>query len=138
MSFFNVETTDGNARAGVLTTEHSRIQTPVFMPVGTRATVKSLSSEDLDELGPQIILGNTYHLYLRPGHELIEKVEHVTNLPLVINGGARGLDDLIEVINKFDISGVSAGSMFVYSGPYRAVLITYPDYRELERKITSE
>ena len=44
------------------------------MPVGTRATVKSLSSEDLDEFAPQIILGNTYHLYLRPGHELIEKV----------------------------------------------------------------
>ena len=74
MSFFKVKKTDGNARTGVLKTEHSEIQTPVFMPVGTRATVKSLSSEDLDELGPQIILGNTYHLYLRPGHELIEKV----------------------------------------------------------------
>ena len=74
MNFFNVEKTDGNARAGTLTTTHSEIQTPVFMPVGTRATVKSLSSEDLDELGPQVILGNTYHLYLRPGHELIESV----------------------------------------------------------------
>ena len=74
MSFFKVKKTDGDARTGVLTTKHSQIETPVFMPVGTRATVKSLSSEDLDELGPQIILGNTYHLYLRPGHELIEKV----------------------------------------------------------------
>ena len=74
MEFFNVEHTDGQARAGVLKTAHSTIQTPVFMPVGTRGSVKSLSQHDLDELGPEIILGNTYHLYLRPGHELIEKV----------------------------------------------------------------
>ena len=66
MSFFTLEKTDGKARAGTLKTTHSEIQTPVFMPVGTRATVKSLSSEDLDELGPQIILGNTYHLILAP------------------------------------------------------------------------
>lgn len=74
MEFFNVEHTDGQARAGVLKTTHSTIQTPVFMPVGTRGAVKSLSQHDLDELGPDIILGNTYHLYLRPGHDLIEKV----------------------------------------------------------------
>lgn len=74
MEFFNVEHTDGKARAGVLKTAHSTIQTPVFMPVGTRGSVKSLSQHDLDELAPEIILGNTYHLYLRPGHELIEKV----------------------------------------------------------------
>ena len=74
MEFFKVEHTDGQARAGVLKTAHSTIQTPVFMPVGTRGSVKSLSQHDLDELGPEIILGNTYHLYLRPGHELIEKV----------------------------------------------------------------
>ena len=74
MEFFNVEHTDGQARAGVLKTAHSTIQTPVFMPVGTRGSVKSLSQHDLDELAPEIILGNTYHLYLRPGHELIEKV----------------------------------------------------------------
>ena len=72
--FFTLEKKDGQARAGTIKTAHSEIQTPVFMPVGTRGSVKSLSQEDLDELGPQIILGNTYHLYLRPGHELIEKV----------------------------------------------------------------
>ncbi len=71
-SFFTLEHTDGKARAGKLKTEHGEIQTPIFMPVGTRASVKSLWSHELEELGAQIILGNTYHLYLRPGHELVE------------------------------------------------------------------
>ena len=61
-------------RVGVLTTEHSQIQTPCFMPVGTQATVKTLSQEELTELGAEIILSNTYHLYLRPGHELIAEL----------------------------------------------------------------
>lgn len=62
------------ARAGVITTAHGLIETPIFMPVGTRASVKTMWQEDLEEMNAQIILGNTYHLYLRPGHELIEKV----------------------------------------------------------------
>ncbi|MCB9091592.1 MAG: tRNA guanosine(34) transglycosylase Tgt [Halobacteriovoraceae bacterium] len=74
MSLFKLETQDSKARAGTLTTTHSTIPTPVFMPVGTRAAVKSMTSEDLESLGAQIILGNTYHLYLRPGAELIEKL----------------------------------------------------------------
>jgi len=60
------------ARAGVLHTAHGDIETPVFMPVGTQATVKGLSQRDLaEDLDVGILLGNTYHLYLRPGHELI-------------------------------------------------------------------
>ena len=62
------------ARAGIITTAHGTIETPIFMPVGTRASVKTMWQEDLEEMNAQIILGNTYHLYLRPGHELIEKV----------------------------------------------------------------
>jgi queuine tRNA-ribosyltransferase len=62
---------DGLARAGVLGTAHGEVATPVFMPVGTQATVKALSSGDLESLGARIILGNTYHLAMRPGHELI-------------------------------------------------------------------
>ncbi len=62
-----------NARTGVIQTPHGRIETPVFMPVGTLATVKSLTPEDLADCGAQIILGNTYHLYLRPGCDVIEK-----------------------------------------------------------------
>jgi queuine tRNA-ribosyltransferase len=67
---------DGSTRArlGHLTTPHGEIQTPVFMPVGTNATVKALDPDDLDEIGAQIILCNTYHLYLRPGHERIQRL----------------------------------------------------------------
>jgi queuine tRNA-ribosyltransferase len=62
------------ARRGRLTTPHGMIETPVFMPVGTAATVKSLTQEALEELGAGIILANTYHLYLRPGHALVRKL----------------------------------------------------------------
>ena len=61
------------ARVGKLYTEHGVIDTPCFMPVGTRATVKGLSPEEVKATGAQILLSNTYHLYLRPGHELIER-----------------------------------------------------------------
>jgi len=65
------DTPFGTARAGVLTTPHGPIETPVFMPVGTQASVKSVSPDELHGLNAKIILGNTYHLYLRPGSELI-------------------------------------------------------------------
>ncbi len=74
MKFFTPTSRSGKARTGLLNTHHGQIETPVFMPVGTRASVKGLWQEDLEELKAQIILGNTYHLYLRPGHELIERV----------------------------------------------------------------
>jgi queuine tRNA-ribosyltransferase len=62
------------ARLGRLTTPHGVIETPAFMPVGTAATVKAQTQQDLEALGAQIILANTYHLYLRPGHELIRRM----------------------------------------------------------------
>ncbi|PYT50572.1 MAG: tRNA guanosine(34) transglycosylase Tgt [Acidobacteria bacterium] len=62
------------ARRGRLTTPHGAIETPFFMPVGTQAAVKGLTQEALEELGAEIILANTYHLYLRPGHEVIRKL----------------------------------------------------------------
>src|SRR5260370_1316438 len=68
---FTVEAQVGQARAGRLRTAHGEIETPVFMPVGTQASVKALSAGDLETLGPQIILGNTYHLALRPGPERV-------------------------------------------------------------------
>lgn len=61
------------ARAGRLHTPHGVIETPVFMPVGTQATVKTMTPEELKDVGAQIILSNTYHLYLRPGHELVKE-----------------------------------------------------------------
>ncbi len=61
------------ARLGRLHTPHGVIETPIFMPVGTQATVKSMTPEELKDIGSQIILSNTYHLYMRPGHDLIER-----------------------------------------------------------------
>ncbi len=72
MSFsFTVSHRDAAARRGVLTTAHGAIETPVFMPVGTQGAVKAVTARDLEEMGAAVILGNTYHLYLRPGDHLI-------------------------------------------------------------------
>ncbi len=71
---FDLLATDGAARCGRLTTTHGVVDTPVFMPVGTRGTVKGLGPDDLHAAGAQIVLGNTYHLFLRPGHELIREL----------------------------------------------------------------
>ena len=73
--FFRLEHTQkgGRARAGRIFTDHGEIETPIFMPVGTQGTVKTLPPRDLMEIGTQILLGNTYHLYLRPGDELIRR-----------------------------------------------------------------
>lgn len=71
---FKLLQTDGAARRGEITTRHGTIQTPVFMPVGTLASVKSLTTDQLRQLGPEIILNNTYHLMLRPGIDLLEKL----------------------------------------------------------------
>lgn len=66
------------ARRGIVHTPHGDIQTPVFMPVGTQATVKSMTPEELKELGAQIILSNTYHLYLRPGEKIVKEAGRIT------------------------------------------------------------
>jgi queuine tRNA-ribosyltransferase len=71
---FEVTHEDGAARAGVFTLPHGVVRTPVFMPVGTQASVKTVSHEELRAMGTQIMLSNTYHLYLRPGHETVEQL----------------------------------------------------------------
>jgi queuine tRNA-ribosyltransferase len=75
MDVFTLEKTCGatGARAGLLKTRHGEIRTPIFMPVGTQATVKALTPEELEAVGARIILGNTYHLYLRPGTDVIDR-----------------------------------------------------------------
>ena len=73
-SFAIAKTDATSARRGRLTTPHGTVETPFFMPVGTQASVKALTQEALEELGAEIILANTYHLYLRPGHELVRKL----------------------------------------------------------------
>jgi queuine tRNA-ribosyltransferase len=71
---FSVEAEAGPARLGRMQTPHGEVETPAFMPVGTVGSVKAVPQDVLEELGAQIILGNTYHLYLRPGHELIRSL----------------------------------------------------------------
>ena len=66
------QSTENAARRGEVKTLHGTFQTPIFMPVGTQATVKSVTPENLKEIGAEIVLGNTYHLFIRPGHELIK------------------------------------------------------------------
>lgn len=70
---FAVRATDGNARVGLFKTPHGEVETPAFMPVGTAGAVKALTPEDLRSTGAAMILGNTYHLMIRPGHELIQR-----------------------------------------------------------------
>ena len=72
---FKLDATSGKARATTLTMSHGEVQTPVFMPVGTQASVKALDHNDMLNLGAKIILGNTYHMYLRPGSPTIKKMD---------------------------------------------------------------
>ena len=82
---FTLQAVDNNARAGLLHTVHGVIETPIFMPVGTVGSVKAIAPDDLNALGAQIILGNTYHLYLRPNDELIARRADCINLSLGTN-----------------------------------------------------
>ena len=107
---FKIDNTDGSARACTIKTAHSTIKTPVFMPVGTQGTVKSLDSNDMLELGAEIILGNTYHLYLRPGDELVKKFGGLhgytgfTNSFLTDSGGFQAFS--LSDISKADKNGI--------------------------------
>ncbi len=71
---FDIHATDGAARTGTLHLPHGTVETPVFMPVGTQATVKTLAPEEVEAVGAEIILNNTYHLFLRPGHETVREL----------------------------------------------------------------
>ena len=71
---FKLTKQDGSARLGTMQTAHGVVQTPMFMPVGTQATVKAVAPKELEAVGAQVILANTYHLYLRPGHDLIREL----------------------------------------------------------------
>ncbi|MGA7316209.1 MAG: tRNA-guanine transglycosylase, partial [Silvibacterium sp.] len=71
---FKILKTSGTARRATMTLPHAAVETPLFMPVGTAGSVKAVPQHLLEELDARIILGNTYHLYLRPGHELIRRM----------------------------------------------------------------
>jgi len=108
---FDLKTTDGMARRGEVTTAHGVIQTPVFMPVGTAATVKAMTVDDVWATGAMIILANTYHLMLRPGPERVERLGGVRKMmgwngPLLTDSGGfqvMSLGDLRDI----DVDGVT-------------------------------
>ena len=93
--FFEQTSQDGHARTGTFTTPRAVVQTPTFMPVGTYGTVKGLSPAEVEATGARLILANTYHLWLRPGAELIDRRGGLTELlrwphaPLTARGGCQ-------------------------------------------------
>jgi queuine tRNA-ribosyltransferase len=111
MSFaFNLQKTDGNARRGFVSTSHGEFQTPVFMPVGTSGAVKAMTAEDLEACGAEIILGNTYHLYLRPGEKLIKEKGGLAkfsgwNKPTLTDSGGFQVFSMGD-LNRIDDEGV--------------------------------
>ena len=99
------------ARVGLLKTPHGRVETPVFMPVGTQGTVKTLSPKDLKECGVEIVLANTYHLYLKPGPELVEKAGGLHRFvgwdgPILTDSGGYQVFSLAD-LNKVTEEGVT-------------------------------
>lgn len=108
---YELVATDGNARAGIFHTPHGDLLTPVFAPVGTQATVKSVTPRQLQELGASLVLANTYHLFLRPGDELVAKMGGLHNFmqwpgPMLTDSGGFQVFSLAQ-IRKIDEDGVS-------------------------------
>jgi queuine tRNA-ribosyltransferase len=114
---FEITATDGAARAGVLTTAHGEIKTPVFMPVGTKATVKALDPTEVRGLGAQIILANTYHLHFRPGQELIEELGGLHEFmqwdgPILTDSGGFQVFSLRDTLLEVDDGGVTFRNVY--------------------------
>lgn len=99
---FELLNNDGPARTGVINTPHGRVQTPAFMPVGTQGTVKAMTPEGLAAVGAEIILGNAYHLYLRPGVEIVRRMGGLQkfsgwNRPMLTDSGGYQVFSLAEL-----------------------------------------
>jgi queuine tRNA-ribosyltransferase len=114
---FHVTATDGEARAGVLSTAHGAVPTPAFMPVGTKGTVKGIHPDRLRELGAAIVLGNTYHLYFRPGAEIVEALGGLHRFmawdgPILTDSGGFQVFSLRDTILATDDDGVTFRSVY--------------------------
>jgi queuine tRNA-ribosyltransferase len=114
---FTLTATHGNARAGVLHTAHGDVPTPAFMPVGTKATVKTLDPDELRAIGANIVLANTYHLYFRPGHELIAELGGLHRFmgwdgPILTDSGGYQVFSLRDTIAATDDDGVTFRSVY--------------------------
>ena len=114
---YKLEATDGAARAGVLTTAHGEVRTPAFMPVGTKATVKSVDPDELRELGAEIVLCNTYHLHFRPGADTIGELGGLHAFmgwdgPILTDSGGFQVFSLRHTILGLDDDGVTFRSVY--------------------------
>ncbi len=114
---FTIEATDGTARAGVLHTAHGDVPTPAFMPVGTKATVKSLDPDELRTLGTRILLGNTYHLHFRPGEDVIAELGGLHAFmgwdgPILTDSGGFQVFSLRDTLLASDDDGVTFRSVY--------------------------
>ena len=117
VSAFAVTATDGAARAGVLSTAHGELRTPAFMPVGTKATVKSVDPDELRALGAEILLCNTYHLHFRPGAETIAELGGLHGFmgwdgPILTDSGGFQVFSLRHTITERDDDGVTFRSVY--------------------------
>src|SRR6058998_1627169 len=107
---FVIHATSGPARAGTLTLPHGAVETPVFMPVGTQGTVRALSHDDLRNAGATLVLANTYHLHVRPGEQVVEKLGRLHRFmawdrPLLTDSGGFQVFSL-EGFRRIDEDGV--------------------------------
>ncbi len=114
MGCFVVEHADGSARSGWFDTLHGRVSTPVFMPVGTQGSVKSLCPRDLQDISAEIVLGNAYHLYLRPGDELLSDLGGLHRFmnwhgPILTDSGGFQVFSLSK-LRKINLQGVEFAS----------------------------
>ena len=117
MSAFRLKATDGDARAGTLRTAHGDIPTPAFMPVGTKATVKTVDVDELKALGATVILGNTYHLHFRPGDDAIEALGGLHafmawDRPILTDSGGFQIFSLRDTLLAADDDGVTFRSVY--------------------------
>jgi queuine tRNA-ribosyltransferase len=114
---FAVEATDGAARAGVLRTAHGDVRTPAFMPVGTKGTVKGVDPAELEAVGAEILLGNTYHLHFRPGEEVVAELGGLHafmgwNHPILTDSGGFQVFSLRDTLLAVDDDGVTFRSVY--------------------------
>jgi queuine tRNA-ribosyltransferase len=117
VSVFEVTATDGAARAGILRTAHGDVQTPAFMAVGTKGTVKSLDPQELRTVGSQIILGNSYHLHFRPGDDVIAELGGLHAFsgwdgPILTDSGGFQVFSLRDTLIEVDDEGVTFRSVY--------------------------
>jgi len=139
LSAFAVTATDGAARAGVLRTAHGNIPTPAFMPVGTKASVKSLHPDEVRAVGAHVVLGNAYHLHFRPGEDIVESLGGLHDFsgwsgPILTDSGGFQVFSLRDTILSLDDEGVTFRS--VYDGS--KATFTPAGVAEIQRKLGSD